>query len=52
MLEKVRRSIGQRQGDIEIGGIRLGSLEYADDVDVIRERVKQVLDISRHFKNL
>ena len=47
---KVRHRIGQRQGGIEIGGIRIGSLEYADDVVIIWERVEQVLEMYNVFK--
>ena len=50
VLEKVKRSIGQRQGGIVIGGISIGSLEYADDVDIIRERVEQVLEMYNVYK--
>ena len=35
VLEKVKRSIDEIQGGVDIGGVNIQTLAYADDVDVI-----------------
>ena len=42
VLEKVKQSIDETQGGLDIGGINILTLAYADDVDVIGERAEQV----------
>ena len=48
VLEKVKRSIDERQGGVDIGGVNIQTLAYADDVDVIgmeMDQVKEVYDL-------
>lgn len=50
VLEKVKRSIGERQGGIEIGGANIMSMEYADDVGILGENIAQVQELYDAYK--
>ena len=50
VLEKVKRSIDEIQGGVDIGGVNIQTLAYADDVDVIGMEIDQVKEVYDSYK--